>query len=178
MGRAHARGSARATTRTMRAMQTIQTRGWTTRRPSTTTTTTTVEKAPMPRIGKISQPATPGVRATARASTRARAGNDRGDGSVRGDGKGWRRTISSFAGVGDSFDEFKGLFSLPKRQANDGQREGGLGLALGHDHDDDEISVHKKDMMKVFLPVALVGYLVNVVRKCETRRVGFIVQAR
>lgn len=124
----------------------------------------------MTRIRKISQPATPGVRATARASTRARAGNDRGDGSVRGDGKGWRRTISSFAGVGDSFDEFKGLFSLPKRQANDGQREGGLGLALGHDHDDDEISVHKKDMMKVFLPVALsaavasVGYLVNVVR--------------
>ena len=89
---------------------------------------------------------------------------------MRGDGKGWRRTISSFAGVGDSFDEFKGLFSLPKRRANDGQREGGLGLALGHDDDDDEISVHKKDMMKVFLPVALsaavasVGYLVNVVR--------------
>ena len=59
---------------------------------------------------------------------------------------------------------------MPAAGANDGQREGGLGLALGHDDDDDEISVHKKDMMKVFLPVALsaavasVGYLVNVVR--------------
>ena len=72
----------------------------------------------------------------------------------------------SFAGVGDSFDGFKGLFAMPKRRdAYDGSRS-----HLGHDHDDDEMTVVKNDMMKVLLPLALcavvasVGYLINVVR--------------
>lgn len=139
------------------AMRAIPTRGW-----------TTAKKVPKTRIVKISQPATPSTRSTARASTSARAGRDHGENNPRGDGGKWRKTLS-FAGVEESFDEFKGLFALPKRR-DAGDDGGGLGFHSGRDHDDDDTSVAKHDMMKVFLPLALcaavasVGYLINVVR--------------
>ena len=80
---------------------------------------------------------------------------------MRGD-DGQAQNVFVVRGRGDSFDGFKGLF-LPKRQANGGKRKAGWDWPWPDPTM--TISVHKKDMMKVFLPVALsaaaasVGYL-------------------